>query len=404
MKVSFNERSLQSNFKISAPVIGLQRKSEYDSGKEIKAEQVTCHNDPAAKDTSDTYKVKVRYLSEGTPEDVLNYFRQIRRVHAGQGLGNEAADVKAKFKLIERTLEGAALGHWQNAKEEIVGSQNETQTRYEKVVDKFKSHFFPKHAAAKQKRALKRTLRKPADMSVRDYVNRCEELNHQIQYYPADEQGKKNRILPTDERIDNYYAHLPSSYQKTMVQLGFDPIEHNIDQLKEFCETRLEPFDNDKAKHSDRKENPRKRKSSGDDGDKSKKGSNKQKYCRFHGHNSSHTTNECKKLDSLVKSDGKSSKSAYSKKGDGKKYYSKEEALAMAETAGKQAAKSLLKSMKRRKKDDVDGESFNYNEKIEQVTNGYEVLAIEDSSDSDSEASTSSDPSVLQFSSDDEEN
>ena len=343
------------------PVIGLERSVTYGTGDPKHAEQITCYNEPNAAESM-TYKVPVPYFSDGQPEDVLDYFTTLQKVLDGQGWGNDNAGAVQKYALVKRTLEGEAKDQWIKIVADLVpldqnGKVLMTTDLHARCVNDFKTYYFPRDAGMKMKRALRRTLRKPANVTTRQYVARFELLNQQLACYPQDVNG--NDIVPLDEleRKECYHFHIPSSWSAAMAQQGWNPVSHAIKEIVDFCEERVEEFEqgewqNSKSASKKSSDSTKKRKVKLENNQGEKGGGKKQKFCLHHGRNSTHATNECnfikKKLNleqegsSKFKSNGK------------KKSYSEEEVHAIAEAATAKAVKSLVKDMKKKRKHEED--------------------------------------------------
>ena len=71
-------------------------------------------------------------------------------------------------------------------------------------------------------------------MTVRKYFTRAEEIHSLIGKFP--EEATLNRELSSEERLDIYEAHLPNRWQMNLYALGFDPIEHTLQDLMDHAE------------------------------------------------------------------------------------------------------------------------------------------------------------------------
>ena len=140
-------------------------------------------------------------------------------------------------------------------------------------------------------------MRKPKDLTTREYIARVNEINGYFALFPPYEEGQQ---LANDELLDLLEFGVPHLWQREFWRQGWDPIEHSVAEFTEFCE-RLEfseniqdeTFSNSKKRpraNSDRK---------GDNGNSqlkitpSGKSHKSNKWCEYH-QTSSHDTGECK--------------------------------------------------------------------------------------------------------------
>jgi hypothetical protein len=82
---------------------------------------------------------------------------------------------------------------------------------------------------------MRRYLRKPRDMTTREFAARVSELNQYLKQFPPFEY---NQELDEDEIIDILEFGIPHSWQNYMVLQGFDPMESTLAELVDFCERR----------------------------------------------------------------------------------------------------------------------------------------------------------------------
>ena len=73
---------------------------------------------------------------------------------------------------------------------------------------------------------MRRSLRKPRDMSIREYVNRVLELNDQLASYPGTGDITDGTKLPEDEILDLLEFGIPNTWQKAMLLQDFDAQVH----------------------------------------------------------------------------------------------------------------------------------------------------------------------------------
>ncbi len=168
------------------------------------------------------------------------------------------------------------------------------------------THIFPPQALARQKRYLRQNMRKPRDMTTREYVVCIRELNNYLTRFPPFGEAA------TQKHVDEFI--IGNAWQKKMMEQGFDPVAHTLQELEEFCERQevaeaMGPsHDNN---HSDDKNNKhgKKRRSDSDttnhesakhadasDGmahKKNKSNASSSKWCAYHK-TADHDFSECK--------------------------------------------------------------------------------------------------------------
>ena len=128
------------------------------------------------------------------------------------------------------------------------------------------------------------------------YCARFAELNKYLESFSP--YAGASQCLPQDEVLEHLEFAIPNSWQKQMVMQWFVTLEHTIQEFVEFCECMEfgeEVYD---SSHTSQKATTRtgekeagSKQSAGNSSSK-----RKSKYCLYHGHNSTHTTDECKVL------------------------------------------------------------------------------------------------------------
>ena len=234
----------------------------------------------------------------------------------------------------------------------------------------------PYKALEKQKRFMRRKMRKPAEMRTREYVNRLRHINYEElpKLPPFDD----NQRLADDEMIDILIYGLPKSWIKEMDRQDFDPFAHPIMRSVEFCE-RMESSEDfqPEQKKSSPAQSKKKHKSS--DGGA--------KYCEYHG-KGNHSTQDCEVIKKMIASakNNKGERRDKPKFGnktwrrsadDAKKSATKDLAAVVAKQVKKAMKKELHAVSRKRSSDDSssDGELNNVD---------FDKLSI----DSDDEVST----------------
>ena len=233
--------------------------------------------------SSQTYDLPIPYFRTGTPEEYLKWRNNVKKGMAGYG----ATTGPQKYSFTRRLLEGDALAAFELKATELA---TETAPHYNEVMEALTKHVFPNKALQKQKRYMRRVLRKPRELSTRDFVSRVCEINNLLTQFPGATNESK---LPDDELLDLLEFGMPNSWQRSMTLQDFDPVDHSIQEFVSFCE-RLEATDpeevipkRDQNNDSNSSNNKKRKNNSGSSGSKS---------CLLHGEDCGHSSHECRTL------------------------------------------------------------------------------------------------------------
>ena len=100
-------------------------------------------------------------------------------------------------------------------------------------------HVFPTYAYCDQRRYMQRYLRKPPDMEVRSFTTRLIQLNKYLPYFLQERSGQLVTSLPDDNIKEILYvAMLITTWEKKMVEQGYNYLDGTIHSMSEFFETR----------------------------------------------------------------------------------------------------------------------------------------------------------------------
>ena len=219
----------------------------------------------------------------------------------------------------------------------------------------------PYKALEKQKRYMRRKMRKPADMKVRQYVNHLFRINYdELPLLPP---FGLQQSLSIEELMDIVLFGIPKSWIKEMDRQDFDPFRDTttISKVVAFCERleSAEDFTPDQKRAKDSAPNTKygtnNKKSRFQSKGKSSKGDGK--WCEYHETNT-HDTSECSVLRKMkdgkkdYSSDKKSGKT-WTRKSDDAKKFTKKELNALV----KKKVKKELNTIAKRKKSDDDDDS-----------------------------------------------
>lgn len=342
-------------------------------------------SNPAEADST-TYELTVPFFKDGTPEEVLDFVRDVRRVIQGQNITTGPA----KYAVMRRLLKADALAAFNSAATE---AGNETVANFDVATNGLIKHVFPKRALTTQKRCMRRFMRKPAEWSMRKFMARIVEINGKLKEFPPF--GGDAQALPNDEILDLGEYATPNTWQREMIRQDYDPMANSVNDLVNFCE-RMERTEDPDA--NEQKAKTGKTKSTEDK--IPKKGDNRPKgmWCSWCDMNN-HTTDDCRHVKNMKRRqaqqsypEGKRRKYSWSRKEqekkDQKKPYepvvTKEQVNAMVDRAIKRYNKDIgFTGMKRKVAENFqieDDDSFHTTQ--EELEN----LSLNSSSTTDSDS------------------
>ena len=182
----------------------------------------------------------------------------------------------------------------------------------------------------------------------------------------------RNQGISADEELDILLFGTPNSWQKEMERQGFDPMIHTPAEVVEFME-RLEATDDFEGTPVKDSKPAAKTSSKTTKSNQSKKpsssgGRSTKHYCAVHGHNNSHSTEECNTIQQEAKrvktnrSDykGKSPNKTWQRKASEGQAKTKQELAAFIQkevVKGIQKGKQCLAAYDKKRKADSDSES-----------------------------------------------
>ena len=324
--------------KYTAP-ISYERFSYGDLDKS-QYETYTLRNVPTDAN-SPTYRLAVPYFSNGGGEEYILFKRNVEKVWKGQNI--QENDFEQKYSMLRRLLQGAALAEFNNVANEY---EDEDAEVFELCMRAVRDSAFPKRAATKQRRYLRRFVRKPPNVPIKEHTTRLLELNGYFPEFPPEaepEEGEEETppsILPPSDIAEIIEFGCPNSWTRFMRQQDFDPTQKTTAEFIQFLE-RCEEDEStqEKPSTSSEKKNSKKRGRSETDST-----TDKQYYCMLHGKNHTHDTNDC----NILKSQAKKMRGMYdAQPKDRKAQYKKNQELnAIVKIA---VARALESQEKRRK-------------------------------------------------------
>ena len=283
---------------------------------------------------------------------------------------DEAATVTARAANPAAPVVTAAVDAVTHNGEDHYASPDELETAMRLTV----TAFLPRKILAKAKRALRRDMRKPADMRVRAYYHHLKRINsEELPHLPPG--FATTQRLTDDELMDIILFGTPRSWQNEMERQGFDPMEKQLFEVIDFMENleSVEQFTPTPKKETKSSSNKKKESSS----------SSKRKpthFCKEHGPNFTHNTEDCRVL--AKKSEGssgkKSSNKTWVRKSAEKTDFSKKEFAAFVKKSVKSAMKDLNSAEKKRKSSDDDSDEEGECHLVEAITGNLDGFNYEE--------------------------
>ena len=183
------------------------------------------------KSNSPVYELNVPYYKDGTPEEWLKFLVNLKKIIIGQDLTTGVT----QFAMARRFLMGDTLAQFNKKSEElkeeaikdaaegttISTSSIETPDNLKKCLEAVTKTVLPLKALQTQKRYMRRMLRKPQGMKIRDYFGRYLELNNYLDMFPP---FKENQKMPIDEILEHAEFVIPSLWQRQFVLQGFNAV------------------------------------------------------------------------------------------------------------------------------------------------------------------------------------
>ena len=220
----------------------------------------------------------------------------------------------------------------------------------------------PYKVLEKQKSFMRRKMRKPREMTTRQYVNHLTRINElELVYLPPFRRAASS--FTVDEFKEIVLYGIPNSWRKDMDKFDFDPYASTVRELVEFCE-RMEASDEQSPTHRNEKNDngssSKKSKPSSrfDKYSHSKKKNGGGKWCDYHEVDT-HNTKDCQTIKKL-----KASKGPPKKEWKSKSDYAKDKAKKELNTLKKKASNkkktelNAIAAKKRKATADSDDESF----------------------------------------------
>jgi len=364
-----------------------------DSPKKDEVLKMVLKSTPSDRDSS-TYSVTIRYFEDGTPAEWIHFLKDFKKILNGQSITTPAH----QYAMLRNLIRGDALRVF-DAKATYLG--DETAEHFSESLKGLTTHIFPLRALVKQKRYMRRHMRKPRELTTRQYAARIVEMSEDLTAFPNFEDSNK---FSDDELMDIYENTNPVKWQSELLRQGFDPTAKSYDDLIDFYERQeaLETWTN--AVNNKQDKNGTSRSSTKSQGDRTKKTGatnsakstesgfkskkrNADAWCPLHN-TDSHDMSECKVINEQVKKMRTAYASVGSSNYGNKRYYrekndkkTKEDLNAMVRRVVEErlnnsgGVKSSKKRLKSETESDIDSD--------EESANMIERMTLYENSDSE---------------------
>ena len=277
-------------FDVPIPLIREKREAKIGPSELVWFEMKT-HPDRA--DCTLKYTKTVGRLTlDYTPEQTLQWQEDLLDVILRQQSTTADAKIATLSRLVRAEL-------WSVAETKIKkgpATEAEKEQGYTAALEAIVTKLFPLKALNRQKSYMHRHLKKPVEMTLRNYVERVEKLNEYLALFPPFNANVQK--IPDDAHVEICYHGLPKSWKDYLTLQGFDEQEGTLADLKNKaqCIESLEKSslllkktpsgkrDRSQNNHTGKNRSPKKSKF----------------YCKLHGDNNTHDTNDCTTCDKVI--------------------------------------------------------------------------------------------------------
>ncbi len=265
--------------------------------------------------------------------------------------GQSIDGAEAQFAMLRGLLKGKALSDFERFYKELSTLEAATPESVPKVLAQMSKEVFPERALQKQRRAMRRYLRKPNDMSTSAFYARLVELNELLTSFPNASDKSK---LSQEELIEILEFALPNTWRMHMTLAQFVCSEKSPTDILNLCKeiegieaehgdlsvTGVHNTRRPKRQKSSHSSKSSKRKRNHTDSSNSNSGS---KICPIHG--PGHSAEECLLLKSAIANGKKDylDRKNDRKRFDKKKSFTTEEVNVLLQAARSESVTRALK-------------------------------------------------------------
>jgi hypothetical protein len=356
--------------------------------------EMVMRTDPT-NDSSPIIKRKFKPLDN--PAQLLTLLQGIHLIKEGV-TGNNVTTGPLQYQYWRGCLTGTALTRFNMFAVEV---GTETVPNLNQVERRLVTFFAPREVLRAQTKYIRFNMRKPKEVSTRQYVGAVATLNDTLaKLPPAFDASQK---IPDTDIMDIMASKAPKNFKELMTDHGFDPQTATTATFVEICE-RAE------TKEAIQKRRPSKY-DSDDDSSVDERPRHKQKlhkkprnsysarkefYCKEHGPNSTHDTKDCKVIKGRLegKSDWKKKDTSEGRYSDYKSKYKKKHAeLNLLQRETKREKARWIKQYKKIKalENNSEANEGEVPKKSSEPDKEPEIFQVDDSSSSSSSSSSDND-------------
>lgn len=166
-----------------APPVPLQSYEEHNElkkGEFIKLELKTNPGD----ESSEVISMNAPYFNHGSPKKWIDFIKTFNKIIIGQSLTTGPS----KFSMARMLLQGKAERAFERKAHSFVDGDNlhETNENFDSCMQAVTMQVFPEGAYRRQKRYMRRNMRKPRALKIREVANDVAEMSEDFQYFPPE--------------------------------------------------------------------------------------------------------------------------------------------------------------------------------------------------------------------------
>ena len=141
-----------------------------------------CQNQPGQADST-TYNLSIPYFGQGSAEEWLMFLDNLNKGIVGQNI----TDGPGRYALAEKLLIGEMLTAFRT---QTNARGNRTIVNFNIVMQDLASYVFKANDYRDQKSYMRRHMKKPRNLAIRQYVARVNELNSYLTMFPTGTVGQ----------------------------------------------------------------------------------------------------------------------------------------------------------------------------------------------------------------------
>jgi hypothetical protein len=260
---------------------------ENADGEKTRSLKLTLSTEPGNLNGKNYSKLFKIYRS-GTPEEWILWRRDFTEVCTGMALTTGPSH----NRMIHQLLTDEPLKEFERA---LATFATNTVERCKLSFDTVAETIFPANAYAKQKKYIRQGMWKPRTLTIRKVYTRLCELNAQLLSYP-----NQTGVLPEDEMKSAFINILAPDWQQEFLKTGINEYSSTWEQMLSKAEA-LEQAEGAIAELAPAKEDKHDREE-GDNAPRSPPAKKQKKsfYCRMHGPDQRHNTDDCKVINAEI--------------------------------------------------------------------------------------------------------